>query len=77
MNIIYVDSTEVPFDSIVEGQCFVSNGKVYMKIFQTYPDVKLNAVNMSSGVAIFFEDDYSVTPVYAELYITGYNKEKT
>ena len=77
MNIIYIEKTEVPFDSIVDGQCFISSGKVYMKIFQTYLDVNLNAVNINSGVATFFEDDRSVIPVYAELYVTGYNKEKT
>ena len=75
MNIIYVDSTEVLFDTIEHGHCFAVDGIIYMKIYHSYPN-KLNAIDMETGTGLWFEEDYIVTPVYTELYVTGYNKEE-
>ena len=34
MNIVYVENTEVPFDSIVDGECFSYQDTIYMKVFR-------------------------------------------
>lgn len=75
MNIIYAEKTEVPFYSIFDGECFSFDQFIYMK-FHCASNV-VNAINLELGTAQYFDNEASVTPVYAELYVTGYNKEKT
>lgn len=73
MNIVYKDTRTVAFKTIAVGDIFSSYNSLYMRTAEVQSTVTgnpYNAVNLKNGFFHFFNDDYEVTPVKAQLVVS-------
>lgn len=70
MKIVYKDTRTVAFKTIAVGDSFSSYDSLYMRTAEVQSTVTgnpYNAVNLENGFFYFFNDDYEVTRVEAQL----------
>lgn len=73
MNIVYKDTRTGAFKTIAVGDIFSSYNSLYMRTAEVQSTVTgnpYNAVNLENGFFHFFNDDYEVTPVKAQLVVS-------
>lgn len=73
MNIVYKDTRTGAFKTIAVEDIFSSYNSLYMRTAEVQSTVTgnpYNAVNLENGFFHFFNDDYEVTPVKAQLVVS-------
>lgn len=73
MKIVYKDTRTVAFKTIAVGDIFSSYDSLYMRTAEVQSTVSgnpYNAVNLENGFFHYFNDDYEVTLVEAQLVVS-------
>lgn len=73
MKIVYKDTGKIDFKTIAIGDIFSSYNSMYMRTAEVQSTVTgnpYNAVNLENGFFQYFNDDYEVTPVEAQLVVS-------
>lgn len=73
MKIVYEDTRTVAFKTIAVGDIFSSYDSLYMRTAEVQSTVTgnpYNAVNLENGFFHYFNDDYEVARVEAQLVVS-------
>lgn len=73
MKIVYKDTRTVAFKTIAVGDIFSSYDSLYMRTAEVQSTVTgnpYNAINLENGFFHYFNDDYEVARVEAQLVVS-------